>query len=58
MKTMCKNKKHQHINVKTNVLNENNTNIKRKKENWKLQTMSKKKNYNDDIKKIDIKMMF
>lgn len=58
MKTMCKNKKHQHISVKTNVLNDNNINIKTKKENCKLQTMSKKKNYNDDIKTIDIKMKF
>jgi hypothetical protein len=58
MKTMHKNMKHQHINVKTNVLNDNNTNIKTKKESWKLQTMSQRKNYNDDIKKKDIKMKF
>jgi hypothetical protein len=58
MKTMHKNMKHQHINVKTNVLNDNNTNMKTKKESWKLQTMSQNKNYNDDIKKKNIKIKF
>jgi hypothetical protein len=43
MKTMHKNMKHQHISVKTNVVNDNNTKIKTKKESWKLQTMSQKK---------------